>query len=127
MSLVVDSSGWIEFFTDGPNCDHFTDAIVDSENLYLPTIVLLEVYRWILREESQSAAQIAVATMKQWIEIPLDANLAIRAADSCAKLKLPLADSIIYTTARYWNAEILTQDADFEGLPYVQYVRYPNL
>ena len=56
MSLVVDSSGWIEYFTEGPNCDHFADAILDAENLYVPTIVLLEVYRWVHREESESAA-----------------------------------------------------------------------
>ena len=127
MHLVVDSSGWIEFFTEGSNCDHFAAAILDTENLFVPTIVLLEVYRWILREDSESAAQIAVATMKQGREVPLDANLAIRAADTCSKLKLPMADGIIYTTARYFNAEILTQDADFEGLPYVQYKRHPNL
>ena len=127
MPLVVDSSGWIEYFTEGANCDHFADAILDTENLLVPTIVLLEVYRWILREENESAAQIAVATMKQGREVPLDTNLAIRAADTCSKFKLPMADGIIYSTARYCNAEILTQDADFEGLPYVQYVKHPNL
>jgi len=35
--------------------------------------------------------------------------------------ELPLADSIIFATAKQFNATIWTFDADFEGLPDVKY------
>jgi len=35
--------------------------------------------------------------------------------------QLPLADSIIYATARLHNAVLWTQDADFKGLAGVKY------
>jgi predicted nucleic acid-binding protein len=37
------------------------------------------------------------------------------------KLQLPLADSIIYATARKFDALLWTQDVDFKNLPGVKY------
>jgi predicted nuclease of predicted toxin-antitoxin system len=34
---------------------------------------------------------------------------------------LPLADSVIFATARRANADLWTQDVDFKGLPGVHY------
>jgi predicted nucleic acid-binding protein len=39
---------------------------------------------------------------------------------------LPLADGIIYATARAASAELLTQDADLEGLSGVRYISHPK-
>ncbi len=126
MPVVVDSSGWIEYFTGGTNADHFSAAIEDTDELIVPSIILTEVYRWILREASEVEAMAAATTMKQGKVVALDDRLSILAAEMSHKHSLPLADGIIYTTARQLDAELITQDADMEGLPGVVYVRHPS-
>ena len=126
MPSIVDSSGWIEYFIDGPNADRFAAAIEDTDDLIVPTITLTEVYRWMLREATESEALAAAAVMKQGKVVPLDDQLSILAAEVSHRHKLPLADGIIYTTAKGHGAELITQDADMEGLPGVTYVRHPK-
>ena len=49
-AAVVDSSGWIELFTDGPQASRFV-ALLDSEStLVVPVISILEVFKWVLHE-----------------------------------------------------------------------------
>jgi hypothetical protein len=38
MPAVVDSSGWIEYFTDGSNAERFAGAIADANALIVPSI-----------------------------------------------------------------------------------------
>ncbi len=126
MPVVVDSSGWIEYFTGGANSHFFEKAIENTEELIVPTIILTEVYRWVLRECSEPEALAVAAVMKQGKIISLDEHLSILAAELSHKHGLPLADGIIYTTAKHCVAELLTQDADMEGLSGVTYVRHPH-
>ncbi len=126
MPAVVDSSGWIEFFTGGPNSPHFATAIRSTGELVVPSISITEVYRWILREASLSHALAAAAAMKQGQVVSLDERLAVIAAEISHRYKLPLADGIIYATARHASATLLTQDSDLDGLPGVTYIRHPN-
>ena len=121
MKVVVDSSGWIEFFVDGPNGKWFAQAIRDASELIIPSITVLEVYRYVLRERGRQDALQAAATMRQGRVVDLDDGLAIEAAELGASLKLPLADSVIYATALAAEAELWTQDADFEGLESVNF------
>jgi hypothetical protein len=37
---IVDSSGWIAYIADSANADFFESVIVDSANLFVPTICL---------------------------------------------------------------------------------------
>jgi predicted nucleic acid-binding protein len=60
--------------------------------------------------------------MQQGRVVDLDASLALEAAVAGATHRLPLADSVVFATARRANADLWTQDADFEGLPGVRYV-----
>ena len=126
MPTIVDSSGWIEYFIDGPNADRFAKAIENTDDLIVPAITLTEVYRWMLREATESDALAAVTAMKQGKVVPLDDQISILAAELSHRHKLPLADGIIYTTAKHQDAELITQDADMEGLPGVVYVRHPE-
>jgi len=126
MPSVVDSSGWIEYFVGGPNSDRFEQAIENSEELVVPSISLTEVYRWVMREASEADALAVAATMKQGKVVPLDERLAIIAAETSHRHKLPLADGIIYATARESSADLITLEADLEGLPGVIYVRHPD-
>ncbi len=65
MPTVVDSSGWIEFFVGGSNADRFEKAIENTADLVVPAISIIEVYRWVLRESSQSDALTVAALMRQ--------------------------------------------------------------
>ena len=120
---MVDSSAWLEYFANGPNADHFAPAIEDVEHLLVPAIVVFEVFKRIIQQRDESAALRAVAHMQLGQVIDLDAALAIEAAKLSHDLKLPLADSIILTTARRHGATVWTQDADFDGLKGGRYFR----
>lgn len=121
MNVVVDSSGWIEFFVDGPSAKWFAQAIHDASELIVPSITVFEVYRYVLRQRGRQDALQAAATMRQGRVVDLDEGLAIEAAELGASLKLPMADSVIYATTLAVEAELWTQDADFEGLESVKF------
>jgi predicted nucleic acid-binding protein len=121
LNVVVDSSGWIEYFVDGPNAKWFARAINDADDLVVPSISVLEVYRYVLRQRGRQDALRAAATMRQGRVIDLDDGIAIEAAELGASLKLPLADSVIYATALANECEVWTQDADFDGLESVRF------
>lgn len=126
MPVIVDSSGWIEYFIDGANAKRFAEAIEKESEVFIPTVILMEVYKWILRESSENDALTALATMRQYRLLDLDSHLAISAAENSHRLKLSLADSIIYTTARAYQSELWTQDADMEDLDGVIYLQHQN-
>ena len=117
---VVDSSGWIELFTNGPLADQFM-AVLDAEAaLVVPAISILEVFKWVLREHSEAQAIQAAAVMQRGLVVDLYSRLAIAAAQLSHALRLPMADSIILATARSHQARLYTMDSDFQGLNDVQ-------
>ena len=117
---VVDSSGWIELFTNGPLADQFM-AVLDAEAaLVVPAISILEVFKWVLREHSEAQAIQAAAVMQRGLVVDLDSRLAIAAAQLSHALRLPMADSIILATARSHQARLYTMDSYFQGLNDVQ-------
>ena len=118
---VVDSSGWIEFFTDSPDAARFEEPISDPDRLVVPSVTLLEVFKFVLRHRGETAGLEAVAAMQQGQVVDLDAELAILAGKMSREHSLPLADSIIYATAQTVGATVWTQDSDFEGLGNVNY------
>jgi len=119
---VVDSSGWLEFFADGPNAGFFARPITDPARLVVPTISLLEVFKRVLQQRGENAALQAVAHMRQGEVVALDADLTLAAAHVGVSNRLPLADSVMLATARRYGATLWTQDADFEGIEGVRYV-----
>ena len=118
---VVDSSAWLEYFADGPNAETFAPAIEDVESLVVPSICLFEVSKRVLQQRGESAALEVVAAMRQGHVVDLDADLAFEASRLSLREKLPLADSVVYATARRMRAVLWTQDADFEGRDGVEF------
>jgi toxin FitB len=76
-----------------------------------------EVVKKLAREAGDEAAAEALALMQRGQIVDVDLNLALDAA----VLGLPLADSLIYATARRQGVALWTQDAHFDGLPGVRY------
>ena len=119
---VVDSSGWLEFFADGPNASVFAPVIQRSSELLVPTVSLFEVFKRVLQQRGEGEALQAVALMQQGIVIDLDSTLALGAAKLSSEMKLPMADSIMLASARASDAVLWSQDADFEGIEGVRYI-----
>jgi len=119
---VVDSSGWIEYFTEGRNADFFSKPIRDVDNLLVPTICIYEVFKRLLAERDEDSALLSVGLMSHGREVELDRAIAIDAAQISRELKLAMADSIILATARVHNATLWTQDEHFKGIEGVKYI-----
>ena len=119
---AVDSSGWIEYFTAGPNSGFFAGAIENVNELIVPALAVYEVFKWVSRERGETQALKAVAHMQLGDVVDLDSKLAIHAARLSLQAKLPMADSIVYATARASEATLWTQDDDFKGLEDVKYI-----
>ena len=115
--IVLDSSCWLEFLMDTPRADLFAQAVQTPEALIVPVITTYEVFKKITREVNQEVASYAVSLMRRGQVIDIDLQLCLDAANN----GLPLADSLIYTTAQRHHATLWTQDAHFEGLPGVKY------
>lgn len=120
---VVDSCGWLEYFANGPNADFFAQAIEGTEELLIPSLSIFEVFKRILQQRNEADALRAIGLMRQGRCIELTDSHALGAARLSIDLKLPLADSVILYTARLHDAVLWTQDAHFEGLEGVRYVR----
>jgi predicted nucleic acid-binding protein len=119
---VVDSSGWIEYFTKDTNAEFFIPPIRNLENLIVPTICIYEVFKRLFLERGEEAALRAVGVMSHGRETALNRKIAMEAAQISLDLKLALADSIILATARAHDATLWTQDEHFEDIEGVQYI-----
>ena len=120
---VLDSSAWIEYLNDGSAADAFEAVIQDPWTLLVPSVCITEVRRQALRFLDRSRADRSVGAMVRGIVVDLDAQLAALAADLGLEHRLALAGSIIYATAQSREATLWTMDADFKGLPGVEYVK----
>lgn len=115
--ILVDSSGWIEYFTNGPLAGKFDPYMKNTRRIVTPTIVLYEVYKKIKRERSEAEALQAAAQMMKTHVVALTEEIALSAADVGLEHSLPMADAIVYATALENRCKLLTMDSDFARLP----------
>ncbi len=114
---VVDSSGWLEYFTDSKRAKFFAPAIEDAGNLVVPVISIYEVCKKVLRERGENDALQIASMMQTGQVVDLDRALALEAM----RYALPMADSLIYATAMRHGATLWTQDGHFKDLPQVRF------
>ncbi len=120
--ILVDSSGWLEFFGAGPLADDYANYLSNPEQVVTPTVVLYEVYRWIKRQRTEEDALVATAQMQKTRIEPLTETVALTAADLGLEHGLAMADAIVYATALLRSTELVTSDRDFADLPGVTYI-----
>lgn len=114
--IVIDSSGWLEFFGDGPHAEEFADRLRNPGDILTPAVALSEVYKVAKRDRSEDEAVRAVAMMKKTRIIDLSEELALTAADLSLAHGLSMADSMMLAVARAYDAELATTDAGFAGI-----------
>ena len=118
---IVDSSGWLEYFSGGANAEHFLTPLQESASLIVPTITLYEVFKVVLREAGENEALQAIAAMQKGTVVDLTASVAMNVAKLSMQHNLPMADSIILATAISYNCVIWTQDSGFKNLRQVKF------
>jgi len=120
---VIDSSGWLEFFANGPLADDYIVHLAVPAEILTPSVVVYEIYKKIKHDWAVEEALVAVAQLERTRVVPLSPALALTAADFSLTYKLAMADAIVYATARAHFAELYTSDSDFIGLPEVVYLQ----
>lgn len=115
-SRVVDTSAWIEWLTGSALGKKLGKQFPDKAQCIVPTIVQLELSKWLVRELGEDEADQVIAYTQKCVVVPLDTAIALLAADLHREHKLATADAIVYATARRVGAELLTCDAHFENL-----------
>jgi predicted nucleic acid-binding protein len=119
---VVDSSGWLEYFTKGYNSAFFAPIIQHIESLIVPTISLYEVCKKTAQQCSEEELLNVIGWMSSGIVVDLTKEIALTAAELSLEHKMPMADSIMLATAQIMDATLWTQDEHFIGVEGVKYI-----
>ena len=119
-AYLVDSSGWLEYITEDTRAAEFAPYIEGESPVIVPTIVLFEVYKKIRADYGKTAAARFYSHALRHRTVPLDEKLAVAAASLAHRL--PACDAMIYATAQAFQAELITSDSHFQGLPGVVFV-----
>lgn len=125
-SFVIDTYAWVEYLL-GSKAGSNIKKYIEEERCLTPSIVIAELRKWYLREieagrRSDREMRNHFAYLESGTEIvPLDASLALKAgeADFLMKKRIkdwPLADSIVYATAKSRAAQLVSGDPHFKGL-----------
>jgi uncharacterized protein len=123
---LVDTSAWVEFLTGSALGLALAAEFPEREQWLVPTIVQLELAKWLVREVGEDKADRVIAFTATCVVADLDTAAALSAAELCARHKLATADAIVYATAMAHDADVLTCDRHFEHLPGVQFVEKPR-
>lgn len=119
---VVDTSGWLEYFSRGTNASFFAPVVKATDTLVVPTVCMYEVFKRLLAQRGEESALQAIGIMSLGIIADLTREIAVSAASISFEFKIAMADSIVLATTRAYDGTLWTQDIDFEGIDRVQYI-----
>lgn len=125
MTVLLDSSGWIELLGGTKRADLFEPAL-KAERLIVPAIVRYEVGRYVLTHSGETGRELALRALSKFEQVPVDVHVADEASLLAAKYKMAMADALIFAAARLHEAELWTQDSHFESLPGVRFFKKPD-
>ena len=120
--VLVDTSAWIEWLIGSATGVRLADELPHQADWLVPTMVQLELAKWLTREVGEDEADRVIAFTQVCRVVPLDTELALAAAEMTRAHSLATADAIIFATARATGATLLTCDAHFRGIPHVKFI-----
>lgn len=82
---LVDTSAWIDWLIASPTGKAVQTMIPAREDWLVPTIVQLELAKWLTREVGEDKADQVVAFTQMCFVAPLDTKIALSAAEICSK------------------------------------------
>lgn len=119
---VVDTSAWIEWLVQSPLGRRLDRLIPEQSQCVVPTIVQLELAKWLTREVGEDEADRMIAYTQRCEVVPLDTPIALLAADVQRQFGLDTADAIVFATASSRGVGLLTCDARFRDLSGVTFL-----
>src|SRR6476619_6147525 len=96
---LVDTSAWIEFLTGSALGATLAAELPDRAEWLMPTMVQLELAKWLMREAGEDKADRVIAFTQTCVVADLDTATALSAAELCVTHRLATADAIVYATA----------------------------
>lgn len=131
-SFMIDTYAWVEYLL-GSKAGAKARSYIEGGVGLTPSVVLAELRKWYLREietgrRSESEMQSHFDYIESMTEIvPLDATLALKVGevDFLMKKRIrgwPLADSIVYATARARASQVASGDPHFKNLEDVIFI-----
>jgi predicted nucleic acid-binding protein len=122
LSLVVDSSIWLEILLSQPLKAACLKEI-KSKKLFIPTLSFYECFKKLRSKVSDHEAVEAISSLYQYPHLDLTPEIALNAADLSIEFNLGMADSLILAHARAIDGILLTLDNDFSSVPGVKVLR----
>lgn len=119
---ILDSSCWLEYLSDGKKVKKISQVIENTKLLMVPSISIYEVFKKVLSFSNENQALQIVALMQQAKVVDLDISISMLSAKLSLQYKLPLADSIMLASAKYYKATLWSFDSDFKNIPGVKYL-----
>jgi len=117
--VLVDTSAFIEWLIGSATGEKVDAHLPEQSDWLVPTMVQLELAKWLTREVGEDKSDQVIAFTQVCQVVPLDTEIALAAAEACREHKLATADAIIFATAQKHEAQLVTCDAHFDGLPSV--------
>ena len=114
---LVDSSGWLEYMTDDSKAAAFGHYLEGEASVVVPTVVIYEVYKHLAKHRGRTLADRFVSQALHRKVVPMDETIALAAANASLDHRLAGADAIVYATARVCQAQLVTANTHFRGLP----------
>ena len=116
--FLLDTSAWLALMEGETGADE-VERILREERVFLPFLVLLEVYYVSFREGGEKAADRRYALMKS-LDVELlwevDEPTLLTAGRFKALYKLSLADALIAAFAKTRKATLVHRDPEYEPL-----------
>ena len=90
---VVDTSAWIEFLAGSALGVSLATELPDRSQWVVPTMVQLELAKWLTREVGEDKADRVIAFTETCVVADLDTPIALAAAELCARHRLATASN----------------------------------
>jgi predicted nucleic acid-binding protein len=118
-SVILDSSGWLEYLTGDTKADLFAPYFEGHRPILVPAIVLYEVRKVLLLRQAKEITDTFMSQALSRTIIPIDEEIALSAATISIQYRLAMADALLYATSEREKAEFVTSDPHFKDLPRV--------
>jgi predicted nucleic acid-binding protein len=114
--IVLDSSGWLEYLTNGSKAPVFAPYLEGNTEILVPSIVIYEVRKILQLKLSKTVADIFLSDVLRRSIVSFDDVIAVQSAEFSIQHGLAMADAIIYATARHFDVQLVTSDSHFANL-----------
>jgi predicted nucleic acid-binding protein len=118
---IVDASGWLEYFIDGPDAAFVAQVLQEADTLVVPTVTILEVFASVCRSHGEGAALQAAAAMQQGLVVPLDTPTALDAGRLAVTHGVSTGVGAVLAAAERHEATVWTLDENVRQVPGVRF------